>query len=171
MIELNLLRFIVILLFCLASELFLGLTELFHPYKELLEELLLRCRSPPFSVLIWLELLYFEPQFLDKTLLISHEKVNKNYSLRLKRLYGRRILENHEYSKKHCTLFCPRNRQAEPPRINRKTAKEWRFLLKSNNEISLSLYVIPLRRKCFLKTSLLNQQMLLGIWEDCDFEG
>jgi len=31
--------------------------------------------------------------------LILIEKVNKNYRLPLKRLYGRRLLENHEYRK------------------------------------------------------------------------
>jgi len=34
----------------------------------------------------------------DKTLLILKGNFNKNYRLPLKRLYGGRILENHEYS-------------------------------------------------------------------------
>ena len=35
----------------------------------------------------------------DKTLLILKGNFNKNYRLPLKRLYGGRILENHEYRK------------------------------------------------------------------------
>jgi len=35
----------------------------------------------------------------DKKVLIRIEKVNKNYRLPLKRLYERRIVENHEYRK------------------------------------------------------------------------
>jgi hypothetical protein len=40
-----------------------------------------------------------ETRGFDKNVLILIEKVNKNYSLLLKRVYEGRILENHEYRK------------------------------------------------------------------------
>ena len=62
----------------------------------------------------------------------------------------------------HCyPLGCLRNRQSDPPSINRGTPKQWRFLLERNNGVSLSPYLVPLRRRCLLKTSLLNQQKFL----------
>jgi len=36
---------------------------------------------------------------LDKSLLILGENFNKNYRLSVERLYGRRILENHDFRK------------------------------------------------------------------------
>ena len=39
-------------------------------------------------------------------------------------------------------LGCPRNGQADPPRINIEYSKEWRFLLERNNGVSLSFHVI-----------------------------
>jgi len=43
----------------------------------------------------------------DKTLLILKGNFNKNYRLPLKRLYGGRILENHEYKKKSSFFQIP----------------------------------------------------------------
>jgi hypothetical protein len=58
-------------------------------------------------------------------------------------------------------LGCLRSRQAGPLRINIGYSKEGRFLLKRNNCVSIFPYVIPLHRRCLLKTSLLNQQKFL----------
>ena len=68
-----------------------------------------------------------------------------------------------DFRKKHCVsaLRLPRNGQTDPPQFNRGYSEEWWFLLERNNWVSLFLYVIPLRRRCFLRTSPLNQQKLL----------
>jgi len=39
---------------------------------------------------------------VDMEILILIEKVNRNYRLLLKRLHGRRVLENEDFRKQHC---------------------------------------------------------------------
>jgi len=46
----------------------------------------------------------------------------------------------------------------DPPQISKGYPIDWRFLLKRDNGISYPLYVTPLLRRCFLKTSPHNQQ-------------
>lgn len=49
----------------------------------------------------------------------------------------------------HGPLVCWVNRQADPPRMNRGTPKEWKFLLKSHRIISSSIHADELPHKMF----------------------